>query len=335
MQSSASLGAAIAISRLSPEVRHHFDARGGVEGFAQTLDAVQEHYASPCEQMVGFVMYTQQFLDIHPQLWSHWLPTAWTMAAKSVFDDGIYVADTLTVWNSEEVRAIFGEQSLKNAIACEACAFEANMCGLGFNSIMTRLHTFRSAMVRVILQETNVLPLLRAPVAAHGTLLRVLLVQPDEYIAAQMCDTLRSSVLDLRIDVALNGNEAVSMARLHGYDILYVDLELPSPDEIGGAVLPPNSMAVGMHRTALAHAIRHKVELLLGDSMCDLSVAYDNSSGTPLVVGCTQHTLKETDIDTLCTSTNDRDERAFDAVFSLPFTLSVAHATLGMCWGVA
>jgi CheY-like chemotaxis protein len=342
MQSAAALGAAVAVGRLSPRLHELYAGHGGLAGLATTLESVQTAYASELQQMVGFVMFLQPLLSIEPSLWDMWLLTAWNLAAKFVFDDGVFLADTLTVWNNPAVSDILGEKSIHDALVAEEYALRCNLGKIEAGCVRTRLHVFRSAILRVLLQENGALAMLRAPVAsAHpvqnpGTLrLRVLVVDADKIETQLIRAVLQESSESAIVDTITTAEEALLHARRTGYDLIVVDLRMLSPNQIQGVELSANDMPVGLHQAALAHAINAKTNLLLNDSMMGQSNAYDNSSGAPLVVAYSRQPVEEADIETLCTVTASRSKRAFDAVLSAPFSLNCAHAALGMCWGCA
>lgn len=340
MQSVAAVAAAIAVGRLSLDLREWCERYGGLVGLAALLDNVQLLYASESQQMVGFVMYIQTVLESDPALWNMWLSTAWTMAAKTVFDNGIYIADTMTVWNHPEISCILGERGLSDALIYEEYIL-CNNRNLASGEIQASLHRFRSAMLRAVLQE-NVLPMLRAPTSAqHPTLvadplcLRVLIVDADKSDTESMLNMLKQSVLSTSVHIASNAEEALLNARSIGYDVILIDLKMLCPHEALVQEALQNSSPVGRHQTALAHAVRREANLLLNDSMFGRSDAYDMSSGDPLILAYARDAVAEVDIELLCTTSSTRNKRAYDAVFSAPFTLHCAHAALGMCWGAA
>jgi CheY-like chemotaxis protein len=340
MQSVAALASAIAIGRLSPDLREWCERCGGLVGLAALLDKVQLLYSSESQQMVGFVMYIQTLLESDPEFWNMWLSTAWTMAAKTVFDDGIYIADTLTVWNHPEISCILGKRRLSDALICEEHII-CNNRNLASGEIQASLHRFRSAMLRVVLQE-DVLLMLRAPTSARHPMLvagplclRVLIIDADKPDMESMYKMFKQSVLSTTVHTTSNAEEALLNARSIGYDVILIDLQMLCPHETLGPAALQNNMPVGLHQTALAHAVRRKVNLLLNDSMFGRSDAYGMASGDPLILAYARDSVAEADIESLCTTSRTRDKRAYDAVFSAPFTLHCAHAALGMCWGAA
>jgi CheY-like chemotaxis protein len=342
MRSAAALGAAVAVARLSPRLNELYAEHGGLAGLAGTFETIQNDYASEVQQMVGFVMFLQPLLSSDPSVVNLWLVTAWNMAAKFVFDDGVYLADTLTVWNSPEVSDILGQRNMHEALVCEQYAFGFHLTDIEADRVRTRMHVFRSALLRVLLQEECALAMLRAPVASThpvqnpGPLrLRALVVDADKTETELVRGVLQDSTQFTTVDTVTTAEEALFHARHTGYDLIFVDLRMLSPRQVAGEELSANDRPVGVHQAALAHALHAEANLLVHDSMLGKSCAYDCGSGMPLLLAYAREQVAEPDIETMCATSPSRDKRAFDAVLSAPFTLTGAHAALGMCWGCA
>lgn len=102
--------------------------------------------------------------------------------------------------------------------------------------------------------------------------LRILVVEDDEFNIMVLKDTLSSALEDVHVDVAVEGDEAVSKWKENKFDIILMDIELPKMNghEVTQAIRNSENENCNIPVIAMtANAMQHEVEACFASGMND------------------------------------------------------------------
>jgi CheY-like chemotaxis protein len=227
---------------------------------------------------------------------------SWSVALKLIYDESTYLIDVFSVWN--EVVGLASELTYVKLVAAERqILLFAAKSSFFYSSISQHIQSFRSALLRTLLEEHNTTPALECVKDA----LRVVIID-DCPLTRQIHEIfVTTAAPNAAVRLAANYSEALELYSDFRPHVILIDLNLND--------------AMGYNGYKLC-SILHTQE---NTSMLNHREGHDTKDGDiapALVVAVTGCSFDET------MSCN------FDAVWTKPLTLHAAKCILGHAWEV-